>query len=252
MLRLQVLAKVFNPATAALLDRLKVSTGMVCFDVGCGHGAVSHLLAARVGPTGHVVAIDRDAVVLADAQANSQAGGSTITFQQGDITALSMQESFDLVYARFVLSHLRDPCAVLRSMVDAVRTGGLVLVEDLDSRCAASHPALSSYMRYTELYRAIAERRGAHPYIGPELVAMFRKVGLREIGVHAYLPIFAEGTEKTLSRLTVEAIAPAVIEQHLATKQEIAMITHDLLRYESDSSTLLSSFLTYQVWGRKK
>jgi hypothetical protein len=50
--RLQVLARSWAPTTGALFDRVGVTTGMHCLDLGSGAGDVSFELARRVGATG--------------------------------------------------------------------------------------------------------------------------------------------------------------------------------------------------------
>ncbi|MCG8545587.1 MAG: methyltransferase domain-containing protein, partial [Alphaproteobacteria bacterium] len=60
--RLRVVARVFGPGTANLLDAAGVGEGMACLDVGSGGGDVSRELARRVGPTGSVLGIDLDTV----------------------------------------------------------------------------------------------------------------------------------------------------------------------------------------------
>ena len=43
-----------------------------------------------------------------------------------------VHERFDLVYARFLLTHLPEPPTALASMVKLLRPGGIVAVEDID------------------------------------------------------------------------------------------------------------------------
>ena len=57
--RLRVLARVMRPGTLALLERVGVTAGLRCLDVGCGGGEVTFDLASLVGITGHVVGVER-------------------------------------------------------------------------------------------------------------------------------------------------------------------------------------------------
>ena len=63
--RLDLLARVLLPTTAQLLDRVGLSRGMECLDVGCGGGHVALLMAGIVGPQGRVVGTDADTEILA-------------------------------------------------------------------------------------------------------------------------------------------------------------------------------------------
>ena len=52
-----------------MLDRIGVGPGWRCLDLGCGPGGIMHLLSSRVGPTGRVVGLDADPVMLEAARA---------------------------------------------------------------------------------------------------------------------------------------------------------------------------------------
>jgi len=73
----------------ALFDKVGISKGARCLDVGCCGGHVSRELARRVGARGSVVAIDLDATVLDLARADAAAAGITnVEFRCGDATQL--------------------------------------------------------------------------------------------------------------------------------------------------------------------
>src|SRR5262249_59206078 len=104
--RLRVLARVMQPSTAALFDRLGVRAGMTCLDVGCGGGDVTVELAHRVGPRGRVVGVDIDAAKLDLARQEAEALGlRNVEFRQADVRSETVGAEFDVVYARFLLSH---------------------------------------------------------------------------------------------------------------------------------------------------
>lgn len=58
--RLRVLARVMHASSMSLFDRLGLSDGLACLDVGCGGGDATLELARRVGPRGTVVGVDID------------------------------------------------------------------------------------------------------------------------------------------------------------------------------------------------
>ena len=62
--RLQVLARSLQAGTNALLDEVRVPSGVDCLDVGCGAGDASLDLARRVGATGTVTAVAFDDLAL--------------------------------------------------------------------------------------------------------------------------------------------------------------------------------------------
>jgi ubiquinone/menaquinone biosynthesis C-methylase UbiE len=80
--RLDILARVMRPTTLELLDRVGLSTGMKCLDVGCGGGHVSLLMAGIVGPQGRVIGTDTDGEILALARKDAEAANvANVEFQ---------------------------------------------------------------------------------------------------------------------------------------------------------------------------
>ena len=152
--RLRVLARIFAPATAALLDRIEIVAGMRCLDIGCGGGDVSVELARRVGPRGAVIAIDFDGEALEIARREAvQAGLDNLTYRHIDLFALVLDEPVDVVFTRFVLTHLRDSATALRRMAGLLRPGGSIVVEDADASANFCYPAETAFDLYSRLYR---------------------------------------------------------------------------------------------------
>lgn len=133
--RLRVLSAAMRGGTGALLDRIGIRPGMSVLDVGCGSGEVALEIARRVGSAGRVVGIEADERVLEHARAASAAdtsGPCAVEWRAGRAEELAESAAFDIVYSRFLLSHLSDPADVLRRMLRALRPGGLLVAEDID------------------------------------------------------------------------------------------------------------------------
>ena len=56
-----------SPRLAAIVDALPLRPGLRVVEIGCGPGAAAREVAARVGPCGHVLAVDRSARAVAQA-----------------------------------------------------------------------------------------------------------------------------------------------------------------------------------------
>src|SRR4051794_12497689 len=104
--RLRVLARVMRPTTLPLLERAGVRAGMRCLDVGCGGGDVTLDLATLAGVTGSAVGLDLDATKVELARGEALLAGATnVEFRVGDLTDGLGEEEYDVVYARFLLTH---------------------------------------------------------------------------------------------------------------------------------------------------
>jgi 2-polyprenyl-3-methyl-5-hydroxy-6-metoxy-1,4-benzoquinol methylase len=174
--RLGVLGRALHDSTAALLERAGIRPGMRCLDLGCGGGDVTLPMAAMVAPDGIVVGIDMDDVKIDLARQEAvERGVANVNLRTGDATALCDVGRYDLVYARFLLTHLPDPQATVSCMVDAAVPGGVVAVEDIQHSSVFAYPASPFMERYVELYDEVVRRRGCDPDIGPRLPGMLRR-----------------------------------------------------------------------------
>jgi len=250
--RLKVLARVMHPTTCALFDRIGVRPGMRCLDVGCGSGDVSFELARRTAPTGRAVGVDLDDVKLELARRSAaQVGLANVEFRCIDVHDLVGNAEFDVVYARFLLSHLRDPAALLRTLRSLLRPGGCIAVEDIDCSGALCHPPSRAHDRYMELYTQTARSRGADPNIGVRLPELLVSAGLSGIDVNVVQHVALTGDPKALPLLTMQTIAEAVVNEKHAAADEIEKIIEDLSTLASDSTTLMGTPRVVQAWATK-
>jgi SAM-dependent methyltransferase len=249
--RLRLLAAVKWPTTRALLRRAGLRAGMRCLDVGCGTGAVTLRMARQVGETGLAVGVDRDGACLVIARRTAAARRLRAVFRQAEAQILEEPSHYDLVFARFLLSHLHEPAAALSRLVGATRPGGVVVVEDIEFAGSFTWPACPAYERYVALYQEVVRKRGADPEIGPRLFGLCRDAGLDPVRVKVVQPTFSRGSGKRLAAVTLEHIRESLIGTGLATDAEIDRLLAELDAFTSDRYTLVSLPRIFQVWGRR-
>jgi ubiquinone/menaquinone biosynthesis C-methylase UbiE len=139
--RLNLLARVMLPTTLQLLNAVGISKGMRCLDVGCGGGHVTLLMARLVGPAGKVVGTDMDGEVIALAREDARTAKlDNVEFRRADAAMGQATGVYDLVYARFLLSHLSEPERCLEAMVRACNVKGAIVLEDVDFAGSFCYP----------------------------------------------------------------------------------------------------------------
>jgi SAM-dependent methyltransferase len=132
--RLGKLQGLHDGATTRRLERLGITTGWHCLELGAGAGSVAEWMAARVGPTGRVTALDRDTSQLRRLRAVAN-----VSVVEDDLTTMSFAPAeYDLIHSRSVLMHVEDADAVVTALVPALRPGGVVLFEEADGAPAAT------------------------------------------------------------------------------------------------------------------
>jgi SAM-dependent methyltransferase len=250
--RLKLLSKVLLPTTSQLLKNAGLAEGMKCLDVGCGGGFVTALMSDMVGPSGQVVGIDADEEILNLARADAESTGTlNVEYCKFDASQRHREDYYDLVYARFLLTHVPAPQSCLESMISSSKRSGMVVVEDIDFTGNFSYPKCHAYQRYTELYQKVVKLRGGDANIGPKLPGMFRTAGLRNVRVNLIQPVHFEGEGKLLAAITMQRIASSVIAEKLATEAEIDEVIAGLNAAAEDKDVLLSAPRIFQVWGNQ-
>lgn len=250
--RLEILARAFAESTARVLNDAGLERGMTCLDLGCGGGDVTLELARVVGPEGRVVGLDADHVKLNLANQDARSRGlENVDFRAIDIDEWNEDSVYDLVYCRFVLTHVSDPAELVRRILRAVRPGGVVVVEDIEFQGHFCYPACGAFDEYMRLYRAVVTRRQGDAEIGPKLYSMLLNAGLQSPTIRLVQPIYFSGDCKLVPLLTLMSMRDAVLAEALATPEEYDPLIGELAAFTDDTRTTISYPRVFQVWGRR-
>jgi len=114
-----------RPLTEALVEYARPRAGMHMLDLASGTGEPAITLAERMGPQGHVSALDQSAELLEIARKRAeQRGLANISFQQGDAHKLPFtDQSFDLATCRFGVMFFADVELALRELRRVLKPG---------------------------------------------------------------------------------------------------------------------------------
>lgn len=251
--RLRLLNQVYGPASHGVLQRAGLAEGVRILEVGCGSGNMTCWMARQVGPRGSVVGIDKNVPQIEQARRQAAEQKLTnVTFQEGDAYAPGFPaESFDMAYCRLVLIHLRRPLEALQALRKLVRPGGRVVCEELDVGQWLCNPPKTCIQRFYELNLKLGDRLGEDFRLGSALPRLFREAGFANPEVTAHFPLVLRGENKRLLKMTFDEFAPAVIKEGLATSEEVAQISDDMVKVAADETTLMACPLVVQVWAAK-
>lgn len=112
--RLEEQGHFFSDLTKHVFRQAGLGEGMHVLDVGSGAGDVSLLAGKLVGPSGHVVGVDRSEEAVAMANARAQASGARhVRFVGGDAATMEFESKFDAVVGRLVLMYHPRPAEML-------------------------------------------------------------------------------------------------------------------------------------------
>jgi SAM-dependent methyltransferase len=244
--RFDALSELFDPVTFRHLAAVGVAPGWACWEVGAGGASVPRWLAAQVGASGRVLATDIDTAWMPA----EDAGFEVLRHEAG--VDEPPAGPFDLVHARLLLVHLPRRAEVLASLVDGLRPGGWLVLEDADPALQALicldeyGPAQRLANRLQTAFRTLLAARGAELAFGRTLPRLLREAGLEDVRADAFFPVSAPAC-RALQIATMQQVRGGLVAAGLATEAEIEEHLSDVASRKLDLATapLISA------WGRK-
>ena len=176
-------ARLWDPVSHALFDRIGVRRGWRVLEVGPGQGSLHMDLRRRVGGT--VDAVERSASFAARLERlvrRDGLGPSRIFFSdlmEADLPA----GHYDLIFARWVFLFLPDPAAHVKRLAHALKPGGILAVQDYHRDTFMVVPKPTDWDDFITADRALFASQGGNVSIGVHLPAMMTAAGLRVTGI---------------------------------------------------------------------
>lgn len=245
--RLRMLESVFDEKSRRWLASSGPLAGRRCLEVGAGAGSIAEWLGSEVGATGSVMAVDTNARFIRRLEPK-------IAVLEGELRAAALPaRSFDLVHARYVLIHNADSSAVLDAMVQALKPGGVLVLEEPDFSAAAALTGPASLKRsFESVQRALAAtfaERGMNYAFGamlPDLVQR-RIPALVSVEYDSAVDNGASNLAKMMSLSTL-ALQHQYVATGLATKEDIT----GYAEFAATSSCWAAYYATVRVLARKQ
>ena len=125
---------------AAMSGLMSVKPGMKVGEVGAGSGYLARFIAGKVGPEGHVFANELEPKMVAYMRERvAKEGLKNFTAVQGTATSTGFEpDSLDAIGVVYAFSFFDNREAMLRSIHDSLKPGGLLLIVDLPSEQAGA------------------------------------------------------------------------------------------------------------------
>lgn len=250
--RLNILGQAMNAYSMGVLLKAGLKPGSKCLDAGCGGGTMTYAIADIAGPSGYVTGIDHDAeIIRLNNTELSARQANNITYRHGEIYDITEVEEYDIIFARFLLSHLSNPALAISKMVAALKQGGYLVTEDVHFSGHFCHPANQAFDTYLEWYTEAVKFNGGDAELGVRLYEYLQDAGLRDVQLEVVQPAGAAGPAKQMSLITLEKIRHSVLAAGLATKEVFDKVDEALQAFTSDKYSIISMPRIFQVWGCK-
>jgi arsenite methyltransferase len=173
----------WRPEMDALIAPAEVAAGQSVLDFGCGPGWLAIELARKVGPNGHVHALDVNQAFLERAAAHVAAEGlqGRVRFHHVTDERIPLADrTLDRVVTKNVLEYVADLRATLVEMRRVLKPGGRVHVVDSDWGMLAVEPLGAAAIGELFAAASVAYRT---PLIGRMLYGAMRASGFSDVKI---------------------------------------------------------------------
>ena len=168
--RLRRLAELYEPETRELLQLGGVRAPRLALDLGCGPGWSTRLIQDVLNPS-RTVGLDASERYVAEARQNH---GSDLEFEVHDVVRTPFPvRAPDVMFCRFLLTHLRSLREVLRTWASVASPSALLFVHETES-LETDNPKLR---RYYDLVEQMQQHYGQTLLVGNILEASFENSG---------------------------------------------------------------------------
>ena len=176
--RLRAQARLWDPVSFALFDRLKIKRGWKILEIGPGQGSLHLELRRRARAP--VDAVERSPVFASRLKSivRSDGFGGGQLYETNLIDAPIKRSTYDLIFARWVFLFLPQPEAHIRKLVHALKPGGVLAVQDYHRDTFALIPRPPEWFNFILADRAFFASQGGDASIGSRLPDLYCDAGL--------------------------------------------------------------------------
>jgi len=164
--RLRRLAEMYEPESRELLLRAGISAPRLALDLGCGPGWSTRLLQDVLKPH-RTVGLDASAVFIEEARTRHDAD---LQFEVQDVVTVPFPvDAPNVMFCRFLLTHLRSPAEVLAAWARVAAPEAILVVHETESM-EANHQSLRRYYRLVD---QLQRHHGQALHVGATLETAF-------------------------------------------------------------------------------
>lgn len=151
------MATFFDPRAIPFIQQYQIGTIMNAVNLGCGPGFSTHMLAQATGCM-QTYGFDNSEQFLKMAKQNYP----SLSFIKHDMTAFPFPFKSDLIYARFLLSHVEEAITLINLWSDQLNYDGVLILEEIEEVNASK----SVFKKFLAINSDLIASQGIQLYAG--------------------------------------------------------------------------------------
>lgn len=239
-----------NTLANLMHDDTKYPAGSLVLEAGCGVGAQTIML-AKNSPDAHIKSIDISQDSIRQAKTLIEENGfKNVEFQAADLFNLPFKdETFDHIFVCFVLEHLQDPIAALKSLKRVLKRGGSITVIEGDHGSCYFYPETKEAVKAWNCLIECQTGFDCNPMIGREIYPLLKNSGFRDVQVTPKIvyvdsskPELVEGFNKKTIIAMVEGVKDQAIDSGLIDAESWEKGINDLYKTTETDGVFFYNF----------
>jgi len=209
------------------VDFLEVKNGDSVLEVGSGLGILANMV-AQTYPFTSITGIELSDEMI-DKAITAFADTVNLRFAKGDAHNLNIPDrSFDVVYCRYLLEHVKSPEVVLKEIQRILKSGGKIFLQENNTLVNVFYPDCPTFNLVWEKFAVVQSKIGGDALIGKKLFFLLKTTGFGSIKlsvspeIHHYgMPTFSPYIENLIgnitgarnSLITIGNLEPSIIDE---------------------------------------
>jgi ubiquinone/menaquinone biosynthesis C-methylase UbiE len=188
------LAELNYLTNASFLQFVKVKKTDEVLELGSGLGILAEEVSQKL-TTGHMTGIEISTEQIAKCPPENE----KLIFVCGDVLDLPFKENtFDTIYARYILEHVPDPLRVLNEANRVLKPGGNLFIQENAILLLQLYPECACFDKVWHAFAKYQSHIGGDAMIGLKLYDLLKKSGFRkpELSIAPEIHYKESGTHK--------------------------------------------------------
>jgi len=252
--RLALLNQIYNPQTKAFISAAGLSGNLSILEIGCGTGEMAIWLAQHF-PDAKVLATDINTEQLAIARETAQKNNiSNIEFRLCNVVDLPvLQQSFDLIYGRWVLEYIENPQAIIQTIFNLLNPNGVMIYAAISFLNPGffCNPHSDIIMQWMNFLRPQVLPTKLDRDLSTHIYHMFKNIGYQDIQMMIDQPLLVTSEERSLLRLGFTSMRTQLLNRQVMTAKEHENMTAEFLKLEQEDM-IFANHRNLLIRGTKK